>query len=127
MPQRSIEECNAALDARNALLNNGTLEIRTGTAADIDSAPSGTVLATFSLPATVFATAANRTSTANAITPVTATNANAGGAAHYVAKDSGGNARRNGDASLILNTLTWSIGDDVSITSWTNSELKGSN
>ena len=45
----------------------------------------------------------------------------------FVAKDSGGNARRNGDASLILNTLTWSIGDDVSITSWTNSELKGSN
>ena len=30
----SIAECNAALDARNAKLNTGTVEIRTGAAAD---------------------------------------------------------------------------------------------
>ncbi len=132
MPQRSIEECNAALDARNTLLNGGTVEIRTGAAADIDSAATGTVQVTFSLPATAFGAASNRISTANAVTPVTATNANAGAQVHYVAKDSGGNVRRNGTAGtsgtdMVLNTLTWSIGDDVTITGWTNSELKGSN
>lgn len=132
MAQRSIEECNAALDARNALLNGGSVEIRTGAAADIDSAPTGTVQVTFTLPATAFTAAVNRISTANAVTPVTATNANAGGQVHYVAKDSGGNVRRNGTAGtsgtdMILNTLTWSAGDDVSITGWSNSELKGTN
>ena len=40
MPQRSIEECNAALDARNTLLNGGSVEIRTGTPGDIDSSPT---------------------------------------------------------------------------------------
>ncbi len=132
MPQRSIEECNAALDARNTLLNGGSVEIRTGAAADIDSAPTGTVQVTFTLPPTAFGAAVNRVATANAVTPVTATNANAGGQVHYVAKDSGGNVRRNGTAGtvgtdMILNTLTWSIGDDVSVVGWTNSELKGTN
>ena len=132
MPQRSIEECNAALDARNTLLNGGSVEIRTGTPGDIDSAPTGTVLVTFTLPVTAFGAAANRISTANSITAVTATNLNAGSVVHYVAKDSSGNVRRNGtagtaSANMILNTLTWSAGDDVSITSWSNSELKGSN
>jgi hypothetical protein len=84
MPQRSIEECNAALDARNTLLNTGTVEIRTGAPADIDSAATGTVLVTFTLPATAFGNAANRIATANAITDVTATAANAGGTVHYV-------------------------------------------
>lgn len=132
MPQRSIEECNAALDARNALLNGGSVEIRTGAAADIDSAATGTVLVTFALPVTAFGAAAARVANANAIALVTATNANAGTQVHYVAKDSLGNVRRNGTAGtsgtgMVLNTLTWSAGDDVSITSWTNSELKGSN
>ncbi|QDP67547.1 MAG: hypothetical protein Unbinned5350contig1004_54 [Prokaryotic dsDNA virus sp.] len=132
MPQRSIPECNAALDARNALLNGGSVEIRTGAPGDIDSAPTGTVQVTFTLPSTAFGAASNRISTANAVTAVTASNLNAGATVHYVAKDSGGNARRNGtagtaSANMILNTLTWSSGDDVSITSWSNSELKGSN
>lgn len=132
MAQRSIEECNAALDARNTLLNSGTVEIRSGTAADIDSPATGIVLVTFTLPATAFGSAVNRVATANAITDVTATVANAGGVVHYVAKDNGGNVRRNGTAGtsgtdMVLNTLTWGIGDDVSITAWTNSELKGTN
>ena len=132
MPQRSIDECNAALDARNTLLNGGSVEIRTGTAADIDSPATGTVLVTFTLPNPAFGAATNRTATANAIASTTATVANAGGTVHYVAKDSGGNVERNGTAGLagsnmILNTLTWNIGDPVSITGWTNTEQKGTN
>lgn len=129
MSQSSIAECNAALDARNAKLNTGTVEIRTGAAADIDSAPTGTVLVTFTLPASAFGLAASRVATMNAVTPVTATVANAGTQVHYVAKESGGSVSRVGSAGtsgtdMILNTLTWSIGDDVSVTAWTTSQPK---
>ena len=129
MSQSSISECNAALDARNVLLNTGTIEIRTGAAADIDAAPTGTVLVTFTLPATAFGAAAARASSMNAVTPVTATVANAGSQVHYVARESGSAVSRVGSAGtsatdMILNTLTWSIGDDVSITNWTTSQPK---
>ena len=129
MGQSSITECNDALDARNANLNSGTVEIRTGSAADIDSAATGTVLVTFTLPASAFATAAARASTMNAVTAVTATVANAGTQVHYVAKESAGAVSRVGTAGtsgtdMILNTLTWSIGDNVSVTNWTTSQPK---
>ncbi len=129
MSQSSIAECNAALDARNAKINTGTVEIRTGAAADIDSAPTGTVLVTFTLPGTAFGSASARAASMNAVTDVTATVANAGGQVHYVAKESGGAVSRVGTAGtsgtdMILNTLTWSIGDDVSITNWTTSQPK---
>ncbi len=132
MAQRSIAECNAALDARNVLLNNGSVEIRTGPPADIDSPVTGTVLVTFALPATVFSAAANRVATANTVSAVTATALNGGGQVHYVARNSSNAVVRNGtagtsSADMILNTPTWSAGDDVSITAWTNSELKGTN
>lgn len=129
MAQSSVAECNAALDARNAELNSGTVEIRSGAAADVDSAATGTVLATLTLPATAFGAAAARSASINAVTAVTAAVANAGGAVHYVAKTSGGAVSRVGTAGtsgtdMILNTLTWSIGDDVSITAWTTSQPK---
>lgn len=123
MAQTSIESCNAALDARNALLNGGSVEIRSGTAADIDSAPTGTVLITFTLLNPAFGSAVNRVSSLNLPPDVTASVANAGGAVHYLVKDSLGNPRGNGTAGtsgtdMILNTLTWNIGDDVSILAW---------
>jgi hypothetical protein len=129
MSQSSIAECNAALDARNVLLNGGSVEIRTGAAADIDSAPTGTILITLTLPATAFASASARAASMNAVTPVTAAVANAGTQVHYVAKTSGAAVSRVGSAGtsgtdMILNTLTWSIGDDVSITNWTTSQPK---
>ena len=129
MAQSSIAECDAALDARNAKLNSGTVEIRTGAAADIDAAPTGTIRVTFTLPATAFASASARAASMKAVTAVTAAAANAGTQVHYVAKTSGGAVSRVGSAGtsgtdMILNTLTWSIGDDVSITNWTTSQPK---
>ena len=129
MSQSSIAACNAGLDARNALFNTGTVEIRSGAAADIDSAPTGTVLVTFALPNPSFVTASSRAATMNSVTAVTATVANTGGVVHYVAKDSGTAVIGNGTAGtsatdMILNTLTWSIGDDVSITAWTTTQPK---
>jgi hypothetical protein len=129
MAQSSVAECNAALDARNALLNNGSIEIRTGAAADIDAAPTGSVLVTLTLPATAFASASSRASSISSVTAVTASVANSGAQVHYVAKTSGGAVSRVGTAGtsgtdMILNTLTWSIGDDVSISNWTTSQPK---
>ena len=116
---------NASIDAVNTLLNGGTLEIRTGAAAAIDVAPTGTVLATLTINATAFGAASAGSATYNAITAVTATAA--GTAAHYVAKDSLGNPERNGTAGLsgtdmILNNVTFGIGDDVSVTGWSYSQ-----
>lgn len=129
MAQSSIAACNAGLDARNALFNGGSVEIRSGTAADIDSAPTGTVLVTFTLPNPAFGGATNRIATMNAVTPVAATVANAGGQVHYIVRDSGSAVVGNGTAGtsgtdMILNTLTWGIGDDVSITNWTTAQSK---
>tara|TARA_R110000851_G_scaffold132949_2_gene267562 strand:+ start:479 stop:862 length:384 start_codon:yes stop_codon:yes gene_type:complete len=123
--QLAIAGRNASVDAVNTLLNGGTLEIRTGTAAAVDSTPTGTVLATLSINATAFAAASSGSATANAIVDVTATAA--GTAGHYVAKDSGGNAERNGTAGtsgtdMILNNTTFGIGDDVSVVSWAFSQ-----
>ena len=120
--QLAIAGRNASIDAVNTLLNGGTLEIRTGSAAAIDGAPSGSVLATLSINATAFAAASAGSASFNAIVDATATGA--GTAGHYVAKDSGGNAERNGTAGtsgtdMILNSNTFGIGDDVSITGWT--------
>lgn len=119
--QLAIAGRNVSVDAVNALLNGGTLEIRTGAAAAVDSAPTGTVLATLNINATAFAAASAGSATANAIVDVTAVAA--GTAGHYVAKDSGGNVERNGTAGtsgtdMILNNTTFGIGDDVSVTSW---------
>ncbi|HHZ71186.1 MAG TPA: hypothetical protein EYN54_13125 [Methylococcaceae bacterium] len=117
--QLAIAGRNASIDAVNTLLNGGTLEIRTGAPAAIDGAPSGSVLATLTINATAFAAAAAGSASFNAIVDVTATGA--GTAGHYVAKDSGGNAERNGTVGveMILNNTTFGIGDDVSVTGWT--------
>ena len=129
MSQASIVECNTANDAANALLNGGTVEIKTGANPDIDGAPSGTVLETFALPATAFGVSSNRIATMNPVTPIVALSAGAGLPYHYVAKDSDGNIRRSGTAGtsgtdMILSASTWSIGDDVTITAWTTEQPK---
>ena len=123
--QLAITGRNASIDAVNALLNGGTIEIRTGAPAAVDSAPTGTVLATLNINATAFSAASAGSATYNAIVDVTASAA--GTAGHYVAKDSGGNVERNGTAGtsgadMILNNTTFGIGDDVSITGWTYSQ-----
>jgi hypothetical protein len=122
MMQLAIAGRNASVDAVNTLLNGGTLEIRTGAPAAIDGAPTGTVLATLTINATAFGAASAGSATYNAIADVTATAA--GTAGHYVAKDSGGNAERNGTVGveMTLNNTTFGIGDDVSVTGWTFSQ-----
>ena len=122
MGQLAIAGRNVSVDAVNAQLNGGTVEIRTGTAAAIDSTPTGTVLATFTVAATAFASASSGSATANAISAVTA--GATGTAGHYVAKTSGGAPARNGTvgSELTINNSSITSGDNVSITSWNFSQ-----
>jgi len=127
MGQASTETRNAALDAANALLNGGEVEIRTGSPAAINSAPSGTVLATFTLPATAFQAAASGTSAANLPSDVTASAT--GTAGHYVALTSGGAARRNGVVGVEMTISSTSIttGDTISMTAFNYAQAEGTN
>lgn len=129
MTQSAITTCNAALDARNVLLNSGKVEIRTGAAADIDAAQTGTILETIVLPNPVFPSAAARAATANAISAITAVSNASAGTKHYVAYNSSDGVERNGSAGIsgtdmILSADTWLIGDSVAITSWSTAEAK---
>jgi hypothetical protein len=76
----------AAVNAVGALLNNGYLEIYTGSQPALDGAVSGTLLATLTFGATAFAAATagggTVTAVANSITPGTA---GATGSAGYFA------------------------------------------
>lgn len=122
----------AAVDAITALLNGGTLEIRTlAQPADPADADTGVLLATLTLSNPAFgAAAATGIATANAITADASADAT-GTAAHYTAKSSGGvvitqgsvGGTAQGDTAatvnLLLNTTAIAAGAQVSVTSWT--------
>ena len=78
MSQASITECNTANDAANALLNGGTIEIKSGAEPDIDGAISGTILETFVIPATAFGASANRIATMTTIAAIVAVSVGSG-------------------------------------------------
>jgi len=124
MSKQSVAQRNAGVDAKNALLNGGTLEIRTGAEPSIGT-ESGTLLAIFTLPNPAFGSAASGAATANLPSAVTA--AATGTAGHYIAKSSGAAIIRSGTAGtsgtdMILNQTAITSGDDVSVTAWGNSE-----
>ena len=129
MTQSAITTCNAALNARNTLLNGGKVEIRTGAAADIDVAQTGTILETITLPNPVFPSASARAASANAISAITVASTATAGTKHYVAYNSSSGVERNGSAGtsgtdMILSADTWTAGDSVTITSWSTAEAK---
>jgi hypothetical protein len=82
-----------ALNALDSTFANGTLEIRSGAAPGADQAPTGTVLATITLPADPFAAASGRTKALNASIQDTSADSS-GTAAHFrlVASGDGGGA-----------------------------------
>ncbi len=129
MTQSSISSCNSALNARNAMLDGGRTEIRTGSASDIDLAVTGTLLETIPHQPTAFNLAVGRVSSAILPSSITAVSSATVGTKHYVSYNSSGGVERNGSAGvsgadMILNIDSWSVGDTVSITSWSTSEAK---
>lgn len=133
--QRSVAECNASLNARNALANGGRIEIRKGAPNDIDNVVSGTVVASFILPNLAFNNASDRRASLKPLSGVLANEGNAGGDLHYVMYNSDGLPIRNGTVgdtnssgkNLIINTLYFNAGDSVQIVNYTASEPKGTN
>lgn len=123
----------AALNALLALLNvggAGTVKVLTGSPpATLETADSGTLLATLTLSATAFPTATTITSpfrgaeaTANSITSDTSADAT-GTAGYFRATNNAGTNVIQGtagtsSADLILNTTSIVSGATVAITSW---------
>ncbi len=121
----SIASWNLGLDAALNVLNNGFVQLYTGTQpATPDTALSGnTLLATLTLGATAFGASSAGTKTANAITSGTAV---ATGTATFfrafksddVTAVIDGSAGTSG-TDMVLNSAAISSGATVSISSWT--------
>lgn len=115
---------NAANDAVTALLNSGTIEIRTGSQpATPGTTATGTLLATLTLGATAFGASSSGTSTANSITGDSSID-NTGTAGWFRAKSSGGTAIIDGlcgtsGADMNFNSVSFVAGGTANVTAWT--------
>lgn len=116
---------NAAVDAITALLNGGTVEIRTGSQpAGPGSAATGTLLGSLALSATAFGAASSGSATANTITSDTSAD-NSGTAGWFRAKASGGSGvidgsitATGGGGDLTLDNVSVVAGGTIAVTSW---------
>lgn len=119
----SVAARNAGVDAITALLDGGTLEIRTGsqpaTPADADS---GTLLAEFELAATAYGSASNGEAQLTD-TPLSADALTSGTAGHFRLKDAQGDpvidgsvSESGGGGDLILDNTDINEGQKVNIT-----------
>lgn len=117
---------NAACDAVTALLNGGSVEVRTGTRpANPAAAATGTLIVTLTLPNPAFPAASVGVATANAITGVAA--AASGTASWFRAKSSGSVAIIDGDVAtsasdMVIQNTSVNSGQIVTITSWTHTQ-----
>jgi len=115
---------NAACDAIAALLNGGTIQVRTGVApTNVSDAAQGTLLGTLSFSATAFGAASSGVATANSITSDTSADAS-GTVGHARLLSSGGTAimdctcaQGSGDISFDNGTIV--AGGVIAITSLT--------
>ena len=118
--------CETMINAFTALLNNGFIEVYTGSQPSVDGSLSGTLLATLTFGATAFANAtasgSGGSAAANTITGGTA--GNAGTAGYFALVTSGSATVGTGSvgtsgADLNFNTLAIVAGAIVSCTSFT--------
>ncbi len=128
----STGAAKAANDALVALLNSGTLEIRTGSQpATVATAASGTLLGTLTLSATAFGaatTASPSVATANAITSDTSADAT-GTAGWFRAYRSAGNGSTatidgsitatGGGGDMTLDSVSVVAAGTIAVTAWT--------
>ena len=124
----STEGQNSAGTGLTDLLDNGFIEIRTGSSPGVNSSATGTLLATLNLSATAFATWSSGSGSANAISDDTSADAT-GTAGYFRAYKNGvtpGNAgtidgtvsATGGGGELQLNSTSVTAGATVEITSW---------
>lgn len=126
------------LDAATALLNGGSVEIRTGAQPDtVATAATGTLLGTLTLNATAFGaatTASPSVATANAITGDSSADATgtAGWFRAYRSAANGSTAiidgsitASGGGGDMIINNVNVVAGGTIAIDSWTVSQPTG--
>ncbi len=120
----TIAARNAAGTALTDLVNTGSIQIRTGASPGVDSAATGTLLATLPLSASAFGTWAAGSATANAITQDASADAT-GTAGYFRALSSGAAAvidgtitATGGGGDLELNSVSIVAAATVDITSW---------
>ena len=120
----TIAARNAAGTALTDLLNTGSIQIRTGASPGVDSAATGTLLATLPLSASAFGTWSAGSATANAITQDASADAT-GTAGYFRALNSGSGAvidgtvtATGGGGDLELNSVSIVAAATVDITSW---------
>lgn len=119
--------CDAIVDLLDAGSGAGTIDVRVGTQPTTpQDTATGTLLATFTLNDPAFGAAATGAATLDVDPAITTTGLAAGDAGWFRAKDSNGNAVLDGSVTatggggqLTLNTITVSIGLDLTITSGT--------
>jgi hypothetical protein len=129
----AIAACDAIVDLIDSAASpdNADVEIRTGLPpADVDSAATGTLLATFQMPNPAFGNAVDASpgGQATANLPATVQAVATGTAGYFRVYDGAGVAVWQGNinltaesptADMTLNTLSIQSGADVEITSWT--------
>lgn len=122
----SVAAQNAAASAIAALLNTGTIEIRTGTQpATPATAATGTLLGTLTLSSTAFGSASSGTVTANAITGDSSADAT-GTAGWFRAYSSaaaavidGSVTATGGGGDMTLDSVSIVATGTINMTSWT--------
>lgn len=117
---------NAMTDARAGLMVSGTVKIYSGTQpATADTAPSGSLLATFTLDSSPFGSSGSPAGTATAADVPFSVNAGATGqAGYYRVEGSGGTDVEDGacgtsGTEMTLSTTSLVSGVAVTITAWT--------
>ncbi len=120
----TIAARNAAGTALTDLLNSGSIQIRTGSSPGVDSAATGTLLATLPLAASAFGTWSAGSATAGAITQDASADAT-GTAGYFRALNTGSGAvidgtvtATGGGGDLELNSVSIVTAASVDITSW---------
>lgn len=115
--------CDAAVDSIDSGAGTAKLQLWSGSVpAQVTDTPAGTKLAEFDLPNPAFGASAAGVATANAISDVVGLAAGTVGFARVVDRDGTG-LWDNDDVGtsgtqIVLNTLTISVGLDVSVSSW---------
>ena len=120
----TIAARNASGTALTDLLNTGSIEIRTGASPGVDSAATGTLLASLPLSASAFGAWSSGSGTANAITQDAS--ADATGTAGYFRALSSSSASvidgtisaSGGGGDMILNSVSIVAAATVDISSW---------
>lgn len=123
---------NASVAGITALLNGGTVQIRTGSQpATVGTAATGTLLGTLTLSATAFGAPTSGTASANAITGDTSADAS-GTAGWFRAISSGATAiidgtitASGGGGEMIISNVNVVAGGTLDISSWSITQGAG--